>query len=205
MTKVFLQLGGARPKANVTAPDGSLWIAKFPSVKDEWDVGRREYETSVLARKAGLNVPETKAQKLSKSGTTFFSKRFDREGPVRIHYASAMTMLGARDGEDGHRYLEIAEWIAANSADATADLRELWMRMAFSACVRNTDDHLCNHGFLLTPKGWRLAPMFDVNPNPDGGPHALDLGDLVEDAPYYRLTRDEARERYAFIRDVVGC
>ena len=70
MTKVFLQLGGARPKANVTAPDGSLWIAKFPSVKDEWDVGRREYETSVLARKAGLNVPETKAQKLSKSGTT---------------------------------------------------------------------------------------------------------------------------------------
>ena len=95
--------------------------------------------------------------------------------------------------------------IAANSADATADLRELWMRMAFSACVRNTDDHLCNHGFLLTPKGWRLAPMFDVNPNPDGGPHALDLGDLVEDAPYYRLTRDEARERYAFIRDVVGC
>ena len=128
MTKVFLQLGGARPKANVTAPDGSLWIAKFPSVKDEWDVGRREYETSVLARKAGLNVPETKAQKLSKSGTTFFSKRFDREGPVRIHYASAMTMLGARDGEDGHSYLEIAEWIAANSADATADLRELWMR-----------------------------------------------------------------------------
>ena len=169
MTKVFLQLGGARPKANVTAPDGSLWIAKFPSVKDEWDVGRREYETSVLARKAGLNVPETKAQKLSKSGTTFFSKRFDRVGPVRIHYASAMTMLGARDGEDG------------------------------------TDDHLSNHGFLLTPKGWRLAPMFDVNPNPDGGPHAIDLGDLVEDAPYYRLTRDEARERYAFVRDVVGC
>ena len=36
-------LGGARPKANVTAPDGSLWIAKFPSAKDEWDVGKREY------------------------------------------------------------------------------------------------------------------------------------------------------------------
>ena len=60
-------LGGARPKANVTAPDGSLWIAKFPSVKDEWDVGAREYETSVLARKIGLNVPETKCQKFSRA------------------------------------------------------------------------------------------------------------------------------------------
>ena len=77
-----------------------------------------------------------------------------------------MTTLGATDGEDGHGYLEIAEWLAANSADATADLHELWMRMAFSQLVRNTDDHLRNHGFLLTPKGWRLSPMFDVNPNP---------------------------------------
>ncbi len=196
-------LGGARPKANVTAPDGSLWIAKFPSMKDEWDVGAREYETTMLARKVGLNVPETKAQKLSKNGTTFFSKRFDREGTRRIHYASAMTMLGAADGEDGHSYLEIAEWLAANSADATADLHELWMRMAFSRLVRNTDDHLRNHGFLLTPKGWRLSPMFDVNPNPDGGEHALDMGDLFEDAAYYRLTRKEATAHYSEMRAAV--
>ena len=196
-------LGGARPKASVTAPDGSLWIAKFPSAKDEWDVGAREYETSRLAREIGLNVPETKAQKLSKAGTTFFSKRFDREGTRRIHYASAMTMLGATDGEDGHSYLEIAEWLAANSADATADLHELWMRMAFSQLVRNTDDHLRNHGFLLTSKGWRLSPMFDVNPNPDGGESALDRGDLLADAAYYRLTRDEAATRYATMKATV--
>ena len=197
-------LGGARPKANVTAPDGSLWIAKFPSAKDEWDVGAREYETSLLARKVGLSVPETKAQKLSRAGTTFFSKRFDREGTRRIHYASAMTMLGATDGEDGHGYLEIAEWLAANSADATADLHELWRRMAFSQLVRNTDDHLRNHGFLLTPRGWRLSPMFDVNPNPDGGEPALDRGDLFADAAYYRLTRKEASARYSEMKAAVG-
>lgn len=197
-------LGGARPKANVTAPDGSLWIAKFPSAKDEWDVGAREYATSLLARKVGLNVPETKAQKFSKTGTTFFSKRFDREGGRRIHYASAMTMLGAADGEENHSYLEIAEWIASNSADATADLRELWMRMAFSQLVCNTDDHLRNHGFLLTPKGWRLSPMFDVNPTPDGSEHALDLGDLFADAAYYRLTRKEAEARYAEMKTTLG-
>jgi len=197
-------LGGARPKANVTAPDGSLWIAKFPSVKDERDVGRLEYETSILARKAGLNVPETKCQKLSKNGTTFFSRRFDRAGQRRIHYASAMTMLGATDGEDGHCYLEIATWLAQNSAAPEADLHELWGRMAFSQLVGNTDDHLRNHGFLLTENGWRLSPMFDVNPNPDGGEHALDMGDLIGDAEYYRLTRSQARERYAAIRQLVG-
>lgn len=196
-------LGGARPKANVTAPDGRLWIAKFPSVRDEWDVGAREYETSVLARKAGLNVPDTMARRLSKSGTTFFSCRFDRDGARRIPYASALTMLGASDGEDGHSYLEIAEFIAANSAAPKEDLHELWGRMAFSGLVHNTDDHLRNHGFLLTSAGWRLSPMFDVNPNPQGGESALDRGDLFADAAYYRLTRSEAEARYEQIRRVV--
>lgn len=197
-------LGGARPKANVTAPDGSLWIAKFPSVRDDHDVGRLEYETSVLAGKIGINVPETKCQKLSRSGTTFFSKRFDRDGARRIHYASAMTMLGAADGEGEHSYLEIAEWLSQNGAMPETDLQELWRRMVFSYLVGNTDDHLRNHGFLLTPRGWRLAPMFDVNPNSNGGEHALDLGDLIKDADYYRMTKAEATKRYDRMKRAVG-
>ena len=201
-------LGGARPKANVTAPDGSIWIAKFPSVKDDWDVGLKEYETSVLARKLGLLTPDTQCRKLSKAGTTFFSKRFDRDGAKRIHYASAMTMIGANDGEDGHGYLEIAEFISANSADPVADLHELWGRMAFSAIIGNTDDHLRNHGFLLTERGWRLSPMFDVNPNPHGGASALDMGDLFEDSEYYRMSKKEAKQRFdrmhSVVKDFVG-
>lgn len=193
-------LGGARPKANVTAPDGSLWIAKFPSARDEWDVGKREYETSVKARRAGLNVPETQAIRFSKAGTTFFSKRFDRDGKRRIPYASAMTMLGARDGDGGHAYLEIAGWLAQNSADPERDLHELWDRMAFSQLVNNTDDHLRNHGFLLTAEGWRLSPMFDVNANPDASEHALDMGDLFGDCGYYRYTPSEAKARYQQIQ-----
>lgn len=196
-------LGGARPKANVTAPDGSLWIAKFPSVKDEVDVGRLEYETTVLARRLGLNTPETKCQRLSKTGTTFFSKRFDRQGAQRIHYASAMTMLGAVDGEGDHSYLEIAEWLSQNSAAPAEDLRELWRRMVFSYFIDNTDDHLRNHGFLLTANGWRLAPMFDVNPNPHGGEHAIDIGDPIKDADFYRLTHAEAQGQYQEIRQRV--
>ena len=178
------------------SPDGSVWIAKFPSVKDDWDVGLKEYEASVLARKVGLLVPETQCKKLSKAGTTFFSKRFDRNGDERVHYASAMTMIGAKDGEENHSYLEIAEFIAAHSVDPIADLHELWGRMAFSTIIGNTDDHLRNHGFLLTERGWRLSPMFDVNPNPHGGVSALDIGDLFDDSEYYRLTKKEAKQRY---------
>ena len=120
-----------------------------------------------------------------------------------------LTRMGAlrlkedADGEDGHSYLEIAEWICANSADATADLHELWSRMAFSQLVRNTDDHLRTHGFLLTEKGWRLSPLFDVNPNPGGGESALDRGDLFADAAYYRLTRGEAQTRYSEMKSIV--
>lgn len=196
-------LGGARPKANVTAPDGSIWIAKFPSVKDEWDVGLREYETSLLARKVGLNVPDTECKKLSKVGSTFFSKRFDRIGTQRIHYASAMTMLGAKDGESDHSYLEIAEFLSQHSADPTTDLHELWGRIAFSQLIHNTDDHLRNHGFLLTPKGWRLAPMFDVNPNPYEGESAIDRGDIINDADFYRLTKRESQNRFKQMESIV--
>ena len=196
-------LGGARPKANVTAPDGSIWIAKFPSVKDEWDVGAREYQTSLLARKVGINVPPTECHKLSKVGSTFFSKRFDRFGDQRIHYASAMTMLGAKDGEEDNCYLEIAEFLSTHSANATEDLQELWRRIAFSQLINNTDDHLRNHGFLLTPKGWRLAPMFDVNPNPLGGESVLDKGDIINDADFYRLTKREAQARFKQMEEII--
>jgi len=77
-------------------------------------------------------------------------------------------------------------------------------RAICSHFVKNTDDHPRNHGFLLTSKGWRLAPMFDVNPDPNGGEHALDLGDPIKDAEYYRLTHAEAQVQYDEIRNAVG-
>ena len=113
-------------------------------------------------------------------------------------------MLGAADGEDGHSYLEIAEFISHYGANPDADLHELWNRMAFNQIVRNTDDHLRNHGFLLTEKGWRLSPMFDVNPNPDGGSNALEMGDLIRDADYYRMTKSAAQSRYAEIKALIS-
>lgn len=197
-------LGGARPKANVVDPEGNLWIAKFPSLKDDWDVGAREYETYKKAVKCGLNVPPAKAQKLSKLGTTFFSQRFDRVGNKRIPYASAMNFCGASDGEDGHSYLDLIEAVVTYSCAPELDLRELYARMIFGELVGNTDNHLRNHGFIRSAKGWRLSPMFDVNPNPDAGSFALES---VNDPCYFRLSESEGNAIYAKIKQAInkGC
>lgn len=95
--------------------------------------------------------------------------RFDR-GPAgrRVGYLSAMSLLGARDGDE-RDYLDIAEALPEHGARVRADLAELFRRVVFSVAVHNTDDHLRNHGFLRVPGGWRLSPVFDVNPDPEPG------------------------------------
>ena len=182
-------LGGARPKATVKAPNGDLWIAKFPSKHDDIDVGAWEIVTHDLAEKCGLNVPQAKASRFSSEGTTFLVKRFDRKNGERLHFSSAMTMLGKQDNDHDASYLDLAEILRMSSSAPKEELLELWKRMVFNILVSNTDDHLRNHGFLLTNKGWKLAPVFDVNPNPAG--HFLTLGITQEE---YSLSLDAARE-----------
>ena len=75
-------------------------------------------------------------------------------------------------------------------------LPPLLQMMSWGATCRMSNyenSHLRNHGFLLTPKGWRLSPMFDVNPNPHGGDSALDMGDVFEDSEFYRISKKEAK------------
>jgi serine/threonine-protein kinase HipA len=164
-------LGGARPKASVLDPDGGLWIAKFPSKEDSKDVGGWEAVVYELAVKCGLNVPLAKAEKFANKHHTFLVKRFDRlPSNKRVHFSSAMTLLQHKDGdnhESGASYLELVDFIISSGAPSKVnrDLEELWRRIAFSVAVSNSDDHLRNHGFLLSEEGWELSPAYDINPN----------------------------------------
>jgi serine/threonine-protein kinase HipA len=197
-------LGGARPKATVKDVDGSLWIAKFPSKHDEYDSGAWEKTVHDLAKLCRLNVPESRLMKFSKFGSTFLAKRFDREGVKRIHFMSAMTALGKKDGAnatDGTGYLDIAAFIGAYGAAPQEDLKELWRRIVFNMAVSNTDDHLRNHGFILTSKGWRLSALYDVNPIPDGASLSLNVSEednslsvdlAVEVAEQFMIPQKEA-------------
>lgn len=187
-------LGGARPKATVADTRGELWIAKFPSKNDENDTGAWEMVVHDLARMCRLNVPEAKLEKFSKFGSTFLVKRFDRAGKKRIHFASAMTLLGKRDGTsaaDGTGYLDIAAFIKAYGVTPQKDLTELWKRIVFNMAVTNTDDHLRNHAFLLTEKGWMLSPLYDVNPVPYGDELSLNV-DETDNSIRFELALETA-------------
>ncbi|MBQ0036285.1 MAG: type II toxin-antitoxin system HipA family toxin [Firmicutes bacterium] len=201
-------LGGARPKATVADTNGNLWIAKFPSKNDENDTGAWEMVVHELAKICGLNVPEARLEKFSSYGSTFLTKRFDRNGEKRIHYASAMTLLGKTDGAsaaDGSSYLDIASFIKSYGARPKEDLLELWKRVVFNMAVTNTDDHLRNHAFILTDKGWILSPLFDVNPVPFGDELSLNVNEddnrinvelAIKTAVKFGIKESEA-EKYA--------
>lgn len=197
-------LGGARPKATIQDTDGNLWIAKFPSKNDEFNTGAWEKVAHDLARLCALDVPESKVETFSKLGSTFLVKRFDRDGERRIHFASAMTMLGKTDGassSDGSSYLDIVSFLKSYGSSPRKDLKELWMRIVFSMAISNTDDHLRNHGFILDDVGWRLSPLYDVNPTPYGEELALNVNSddnsisiplAIESAHYFGLSIEEA-------------
>ncbi len=174
-------LGGARPKANVTSPEGQLWIAKFPSKNDQKNSGAWELLVNQMAKDIGINVATADAKIYSQKQHTFLTKRFDRTSEAkRIHFASAMTLLGYMDGYDhneGGSYLELVELIEQYGNEPDLDIRELWKRIVFSVAVSNTDDHLRNHGFLLSKNGWRLSPAFDINPIENGNGLSLNISE----------------------------
>jgi serine/threonine-protein kinase HipA len=197
-------LGGARPKASVLDEKGNLWIAKFPSSTDDKNTGAWEMVLHELAKVCGIHVPDARLLQFSGKHHTFLSKRFDRTKDKRIHFASAMTLLGYQDGADFHdglSYLDIVAFIIQQGASVKADLEQLWRRVVFNILVSNTDDHLRNHGFLLTNNGWQLSPAYDMNPNERGSGLTLNISEnsneqdislALETAKYYKIKNEEA-------------
>jgi serine/threonine-protein kinase HipA len=199
-------LGGARPKANIVDENNQLWIAKFPSKNDTIDKAAWEYLAYRLAKEAGIEMSECKLENVAGKYRTFFTKRFDREKQERIHFASAMTMTGKNEElirDNTPSYLEIAEFIQFSGSQVDRDLEQLWRRIVFNILISNTDDHLRNHGFILTSVGWRLSPAFDINPstdkiglalNIDMDNNALDLELAKNVGVYFRLGQNEMNQ-----------
>ena len=206
-------LGGARPKANVVE-DGALWIAKIPSIKDHYDVGLWEYFATKLAAQCGIRVPETRIMRIGPTPYhTFFTKRFDRDGEKRIHFASALTLTGFHDGDNAQTnkgYIDIADAIVGDAGvrNPADNLAELYRRVAFNMIIGNQDDHFRNHGFLLRKDGWELSPAYDMNPT-----NALtqslmispvsnrsSLADLLAASDSYLIDRADAKD---ILREVV--
>jgi serine/threonine-protein kinase HipA len=207
-------MGGARPKASVEH-EHALWLAKFPERRDRMNVQRIEHATLELARRAGLDASGTQLERAGEDDVLMV-KRFDREwngeGYLRLGLVSGLTVLDAEEGYvDRGRwsYLLLADELRRWSTRPQRDLRELFRRMVFNACVSNTDDHPRNHALVRQAEGWRLAPAYDLVPQPAVaqerrdlalivGAHgrAASLHNLLSACERFRLSVEEARAEF---------
>ena len=208
-------LGGARPKSNIIDTDGKLYVAKFPSRKDLENTELIEHFSHRVAAAAGINVAKTRTIRISRSRDLLLSERFDRTSDGRrIHFASAMSLLGLDDGagsSTGNGYLDIVDFILQGCVDVGHNLRELYRRVAFNVLFGNTDDHFRNHGFLLTPKGWTLSPAYDINPGVkshqclliDQYTEQSDINALLSASGNYMIEQKEAAKIVEEVRTAV--
>jgi serine/threonine-protein kinase HipA len=195
-------MGGARPKATIEDAQ-SLWLAKFPSREDRFNLQRVEFATLDLARRCGLNVTQARLQAVGDS-TVLMLQRFDRDyidqGYLRFGLVSGLTVLDCGDSHlDRERwsYPLLADNLRRWSDKPEADCAELFRRMVFNAAVTNNDDHPRNHALLRRQKGWRLSPAYDLVPAPvvslERRDLALTVGDYGRTASIYNLLSQAGR------------
>lgn len=172
-------LGGARPKATIQDGD-SFWLVKPGVPTDTVDLALLEHGTQQWGRAAGLRFADTRHHALIGGTSIVRVLRFDRAGPKRIMAVSAASLLQVEypfvtDADSkGASYPRLAEELRRIGAPKE-DMKELFGRMIFNAIVGNDDDHPRNHAviFDVADNRWRLAPAFDVVPNPDETPNML--------------------------------
>ena len=195
-------MGGARPKATIEDAH-CLWLGKFPSKEDRFNLQRVEYATLELARRCGLNVTQARLQTVGDRDVLML-QRFDREytdqGYLRFGLVSGLTVLDCGDSHlerERWSYPLLADNLRRWSDKPQADCAELFRRMVFNAAVTNDDDHPRNHALLRRPKGWRLSPAYDLVPAPvvslERRDLALTVGNYGRTASVYNLLSQAGR------------
>lgn len=214
-------MGGARPKATIEDAQ-SLWLGKFPSRDDRFNLQRVEFATLSLARRCGLNVTQARLETVGESNVLML-QRFDRDytdkGYLRFGLVSGLTVLDCGDSHlDRERwsYPLMADNLRRWSDKPEVDCAELFRRMVFNAAVTNNDDHPRNHALLRRQKGWRLSPAYDLVPAPVASLERRDLAltvgnygrtasiyNLLSQAGRFGLSAEEARGHIDRLVDVV--
>ena len=165
-------IGGARPKGTVIW-QGSLYIAKFSTSSDSYNICLAEYATMRMAKECGINTPEVSIATIE-GKTIYLVERFDRimsgdqKVKRRLPFHSALTMTGLHEFDfENFSYWKIVDAITKFSPNASRDRREMFKRMVFNIFCNNIDDHMRNHGFLYAGNGnWELSPAYDIVPFP---------------------------------------
>lgn len=148
------------------------WLVKFVSSHDPEDNGTIEYAYSLMAKEAGVHMPETYLFPAKKGAGYFGVKRFDREGNKRIHLHTASGLLHADHRIPALDYKDIlkAAWVLTKSM---TEVEALFRIAVFNVMAHNRDDHSKNFSFLMRPDGtWLAAPAYDLTfSSSPGGEH----------------------------------
>ncbi|MDO9397403.1 MAG: HipA domain-containing protein [Herbiconiux sp.] len=202
-------LGGARPKATLTDDQGREWLAKFSSSDDRlFSVVNAEGAMLELARRAGMNVPESRVVS-SLGKDVLLVERFDRSGTSeRRHVVSGLTM--AETDEMYARYVsypQILDVLRLHARDATQPGPELFKRIAFNIVISNNDDHARNHAAFWDGEHLELTPVYDLSPGQRsgdtfeqamaygrGGARVSSFAALLRESETYGLSEAEGRE-----------
>ena len=171
--------GGARPKivalvsndkqklihGNVAKDGYEPWIIKFQSSLDNKNIGAQEYVYSLMAKDAGIEMPETYLFPSKDCSGHFGVKRFDRINDKKVHIHTACGLLHA-----SHRFASIDySSLLKLTSVLTKDVREVEKMvrlMIFNVKAKNKDDHSKNFSFMLDAQNqWKLTPAYDLTPS----------------------------------------
>ena len=210
---------GARPKALIGVNDArdsiihgmhelpndyTPWIVKFPNSQDGLDAGAIEYVYAVMAKNAGITMPDVHLFPAQKGKGYFAVKRFDREKNKRYHMHTACGLLHSDFRTPSLDY----EDLIALTGMLTRDIREvekMYQLAVFNVLAHNRDDHSKNFSYLMDQNGeWKLSPAYDItfSSGPRGEQSTMVMGEgrnpsvehlmkLAEDA---NIKKDRATE-----------
>ena len=155
--------GGARPKALIKDKDCS-YIAKFASIRDQFDMVALEAATMQLAKSCGVDTAATRCIRCGQRNVLLV-KRFDIHPSGGFNHLVSMQTLLRADGYYNASYRDMAQVIRHISGAPAADLLKLFKQLVFHLLIGNTDDHLKNFCMLYNGNEYRLSPAFDILPN----------------------------------------
>ncbi len=208
---------GARPKALIGVNDDrdnvihgvvdlpeeyAPWIVKFSNTQDGLDAGAIEYVYAIMAKDAGIKMPDVHLFS-AKNGAGYFAiKRFDRDCSKRYHMHTACGVLHSDFRSPSLDY----EDLIALTSGLTRDVREvdrMYQLAVFNVLAHNRDDHSKNFSFLMDDEGqWKLSPAYDLtfSSGPNGEQSTMVVGEgrnpsvehLIKLADKAQIAKDRA-------------
>ena len=185
---------GARPKAligvdanfsNVSYGAKQLnegfepWLVKFPNSQDGHDSGAIEYVYALMAKEAGVLMPDVHLFPSQKGMGYFAVKRFDRDGDNRLHMHTASGLLHSDFRAPSLDYEDLLNLTGALTKDIR-EVEKMYRLAVFNILSHNRDDHAKNFSFLMNERGeWKLAPAYDLtfSSGPGGEQSTMIMGE----------------------------